>query len=65
MVVIGLGVVMAVWLLLVSGAWWLWCAVFGAVWPTGPAMLVSPPWLLFIGVTVLVTWLGHTIFGSR
>lgn len=56
---IGVGLV----LLIMSGIWWLWCAVVPVLWPTGPEQLINPSYWLFVGAWLLASLVGRAIFG--
>ena len=42
---------------IMAGIWGLWCYVWSILWPEGPSMLIDPPYLAFVGTTILIVWL--------
>lgn len=54
---LGLLILIAGLLALVTGVWWLlwllWCFVLPQVWPTGPEGLIRPGYWLFAGMWTL------------
>lgn len=44
--------------------WLLWCWVLPQVWATGPASFIKPSFWLFVGVWLLLGFLGRCIFPS-
>jgi len=46
----------AMYLGVIASVWWVWGAVMGSLWPEGPENLIDPPYLVFVGVALLVSW---------
>jgi sterol desaturase/sphingolipid hydroxylase (fatty acid hydroxylase superfamily) len=38
-----------------GAVWWLWCAVFGYLWPSGPAQIIHPDFWMFVGAGILIS----------
>ena len=49
----GLGVYFGI----IACVWVVWGFAWSGIWPTGPEMLIDPPFLPFVGVTVIIVWL--------
>jgi hypothetical protein len=45
--------------------WLLWCAVMPAIWVGGPQNIVEPSFWLFVGVCILISFIGRQFFGDR
>lgn len=62
-----LGIVIAFVAGAVLGVWWLfwslWCWVMPQVWASGPEGIITPGYWLFVGVLLLLGFVGRTIFG--
>lgn len=59
----GIGILFALgidWLI-----WTLWCWAIPQIWPTGPENLIHPGFLLFVAITLLVSYVGRMLFGQK
>ena len=45
---------------LYGAVWWLWCAVLGYFWPSGPAQIIHPDFWMFVGAWILLSLVFKT-----
>jgi hypothetical protein len=48
---------LAIYFGIIACVWVIWCFAWSSLWPEGPSTLIDPPFLPFVGATVLVVWL--------
>lgn len=59
-VIIVIPAILGIWWLL----WQLWLIVLPAIWATGPENLIRPSYWLFVGMLLLLSFIGRVLFGN-
>lgn len=56
-----IGLVPVIWWVL----WSIWTWVLPQVWPDGPDAVIRPSYWLFVGELIVISIVGHGLFGYR
>jgi hypothetical protein len=62
-----IGLLLVLFIPLVLGIWWclwsLWSWVLPQIWVGGPEAVIHPSYWLFVGMLLLASLIGKTLFG--